>query len=70
MTTLVQYFINRLLQLQIDNAFSVSGDYITPLLNALDASSIKRIGNANEQDCAYAAVRNPLLPKYFIIKPN
>ncbi len=58
MTSLATYFIHRLQQLGVKHAFSLSGDYITPLLQAIDGSSIARIGNATEQDSAYAAVRS------------
>lgn len=56
MTTVSEYLIQRFVDLGIDKAFGVPGDFPFPILDAIEASaSLQWIGCVNELNAAFSA---------------
>ncbi|MCW3052146.1 MAG: pyruvate decarboxylase [Chthonomonadales bacterium] len=53
--TVAEYILQRLTELGVAHLFAVPGDYASPFLKALDASTIERIPTLTELGAGYAA---------------
>ena len=54
--TIINYALERLVQLGVEHVFGVPGDYSFPILDAvLEHKKLKWVSNTNELNAAYAA---------------